>query len=180
MMKLNTYVSQHNPNNQQVPHRQILGKQEFITELKEGRKNFPGVDLSGLRLSNMDSEFDLSGCNFSGANLRKCIITDCELDGTDFSGADLSNAELRGCTGIGTMMDATCLENVLFEECNLYASSFENARLGNGNVRLHLHALQLRKSGFEQYRVQELQFRGNRFPVRERREKRRDPGLRVP
>ena len=133
-MKSNMYVSQHNPNNQQVPHRQILGKQEFITELKEGRKNFPGVDLSGLRLANIDSDFDLNGCNFSGANLRECIITDCELDGTDFSGADLRNAELRGCTGIGTMMDATFLENALFEECNLYSSSFENARLANAKM----------------------------------------------
>lgn len=134
MIKLDTNVTLQRPNDQPQPGRQIFNTREFNTELRGGRTDFSRMDLSGLRLSDIDLDVSLKGCNFSGANLRQCRITDCELDHADFSGADLTDAELNMCTGTYIKMKEACLENVLFGQCNFSSSDFTGTKLNNAKM----------------------------------------------
>jgi len=134
MINLDTNVTLHRPNDQPVPVRQIFNPREFNAELRRGRTDFSHMDLSGLRLSDIDFNISLKGCNFSGAILRQCRITDRELDHADFSGADLSDAELKMCTGTDIKMKGACLENVLFEQCNFHSSDFTGTTLNNARM----------------------------------------------
>ncbi|NEP90669.1 MAG: hypothetical protein F6K18_29770 [Okeania sp. SIO2C2] len=62
---------------------------EILQQYKEGRRDFPGVNLRGLSFKGKKGEKrkDLSGANFSGADIRGTNFREAILQGTNFQGA---------------------------------------------------------------------------------------------
>jgi len=102
-------------------------EKELITALKEGRKDFSDMNLSGLCFKRLD----LSGCNFSGAKLQGWEVDHLTLDSADFSGADLSGASLKDVMATGTVLDgakfADATISVAFYSCSLSKADFSRA-----------------------------------------------------
>jgi uncharacterized protein YjbI with pentapeptide repeats len=76
-------------------------RNDFIAELKKGRRDFTEADLSGLNLSGLD----LSHCDFSNANMTKVRIENTNIDDTNFVQTNLQNAEWIGVQGKRSVMD---------------------------------------------------------------------------
>ena len=86
---------------------------EYYKDIFEKQANFIGADL------------DLSGTNFSGANLNKADFSGAELNWTDFSGSDLRNANFH-CAD---------LRNANLRGANLYEANFYRANLYEADLR---------------------------------------------
>lgn len=94
-----------------------LTREEIISRLNAGVKDFSGFDLSNLDLSKIPFLFvnvNFSGANFTNANLRESKFTNC-----DFTGANFTNANLVGTDFLGRVK----LTNADFAGANLSSSN---------------------------------------------------------
>ena len=82
----------------------------------------PGVDLSGCDLSNevFPADLDLTGANFSGADLSHASFQVEGTDGVTLTGADFSGADLRSAT----------FDTVLMNDVDLTDADLRNAWIG--------------------------------------------------
>jgi hypothetical protein len=90
---------------------------KIASAIKEGRKNFSRVDLSGIEIfdANLEgfefvganlSSCDLAHCNLRGVYLTKAKLTNSRLWNTDLTGANLTEADLTGSD-----LSSACLYN---------------------------------------------------------------------
>ena len=119
-----------NQTNEAQPGRRIATKEEFVRELNEGRSNFSGMDLQGVRLCGLN----LTGCDFSDAKLQKCGFTSVRLDRVNFSGADLTGASVFGCKATGFTMENACLEELSVLDNTFISCRFSNANLSRAYI----------------------------------------------
>jgi len=128
---------------------------ELITALKEGRKDFSDMNLSGLCFKRLD----LSGCNFSGANLQGWQVDYLTLNGANFSGTDWSRARLTEVGATRAVMDGAKFADA-FIEGEFYSCSFSDvdlsrARISNSRFRdcnfekAGLHGIEMEDTSFE-------------------------------
>ena len=98
------------------PREELLTSAMILRYFVEGRRNFAGLNLRGIKLSHAFlPEIDLSGAylngsDFShsnlqnaclrGADLRGVNLTGTNLTGADLSGADLKGANIREAIGV--------------------------------------------------------------------------------
>jgi hypothetical protein len=101
----------------------------FMAAVKEGKKDFSRLDLSGEQLFDINlegaelvganlSNCDLSHCNLKGADLTKAILTNSRLWNSDLTCANLTEAELSG-----TDLWNTCLYKV-----KIWHTNFKDAK----------------------------------------------------
>lgn len=96
-----------------------------LDEYKQGRRNFDGVDLSGLKLDHMD----ISDTSWKHADLSDCDLRSIAGDGCDFSGARFNDATLKDCD---------------FRDSTFKRASFHKARLVDPIfARTSLHGVDL-------------------------------------
>ncbi|MBM3695271.1 MAG: pentapeptide repeat-containing protein [Actinobacteria bacterium] len=94
----------------------------------------PGREWSGLRFERMDfshlEALDLSGADFSDANLKHVTFEGARLDGADFAGADLSFAKFWDTSLVGADFIGATLEWTHFSGADLTGAHFHrsNAR----------------------------------------------------
>lgn len=100
-----TVVNLYSKSSSEKNNKKII-KQQIIEEIKNGRKNLSGVDLSYTDLSHLDlSNADLSNAklmsanceytNLDGANLHKANLTAANFEDATLKNADLSGACLK-------------------------------------------------------------------------------------
>lgn len=105
--------------------------EEFLKLYKEGRRDFPGADLSEMYLTCED----LSSINLAGAILRKTVLCETNLANANFQNADLrdveisaeirgSNIDFSGANFEGTGMYEGIIEKANFSRANFKDSSF--------------------------------------------------------
>jgi uncharacterized protein YjbI with pentapeptide repeats len=105
-------------------------KEDFLKLYREGERNFPGVDLSGMYFDE-----DLSGINLEGANLRKTRLCEAKLANANLKNADLRGVEIRaelfghnidfsGGNFEGTEMYEGIIQKANFSRANFRNSSF--------------------------------------------------------
>jgi WD40 repeat protein/nucleoside phosphorylase len=96
--------------------------------LRAASRNYPypqmqGMNLSGVELSNLyiprEGALNLSGADFSGANLQDARIVGCNLKGARFSDADFLRARVLECNLEGADLDAAKLSGAAFRRTNL-------------------------------------------------------------
>ena len=102
-----------------------LNQAQFDSLYKAGHKNFSGVDLSDLNLSNKY----LSGFDFSDAKLNKTYFSkttfiDTKFHHAEFNGTNFSNADLNACN-----LSNANLSTAIFIKANLRESTLENSNL---------------------------------------------------
>ena len=69
-----------------------MGAREILQEYEKGTRDFQRVSLRGLSFKGKD----LSGANFSGADIRGTNFRGANLTGADFSGADIRGTNFHG------------------------------------------------------------------------------------
>jgi len=81
-------------------------------------------------------ESDLSGINFSGAQMTKCSFLKVNVTGADFSGASLESSVFLSVKGESMLFRDADMTNVRFvEQCNFASSDFTGACLNKANLR---------------------------------------------
>jgi len=100
----------------------VAKDEELIAALKGGRKDFSGMNFSGLCFKRLD----LSGCNFKGANLQGWQVEHLTLDGANFSDANLSGASLKDVMATGTKLDGAKFVDATIS-CGFYSCSLSKA-----------------------------------------------------
>jgi uncharacterized protein YjbI with pentapeptide repeats len=120
--------------------------EEFLKLYKEGRRDFPGVDLSEMYLTCED----LSGINLAGAILRKTVLCETNLENANFQNADLRDveisAEIRGSN--------INFSGANFEGTGMYEGIIEKANFSRANFR---------DASFSQFLMNECDFTGTDF-----------------
>jgi uncharacterized protein YjbI with pentapeptide repeats len=107
----------------------------ILNEIKEGKRDFSGVDWSGKYVSQY-CKF-LCGVNLQGANLaqanfisvslKNANLQDANLTGADFMSAVLYQADLRGCTLNGVNFGFADLRFANFSGVDLTGVNLKNA-----------------------------------------------------
>ena len=125
------------------PPASKLSREEVIAR-HALRQGFASLDLSGLDLSALD----LSGADFSSALLEKTSFKDSLLAGSvfknallaggDFSGADMRRALLTGASAGGAQFTKTRLNDVNASKGDFTGADFSQAQIANANIS---HAL---------------------------------------
>lgn len=89
------------------------------------------LDLSYADIPNQENlnKYDLSGINFSHANLSGSTLNQCYLDGTDFTDADLEETVFRKCDLNNVNLRNTYLQNAAFLKSNINKTDFRDAKL---------------------------------------------------
>lgn len=90
-------------------------------DIRSGRANFKGADLSGYNLAGVD----LRGATFTGCTCRGTIFTGANLSGANFIRADLSGADFRGAK----------LKRAQFEHAVLLGADWDDAITDQANFR---------------------------------------------
>lgn len=104
--------------------------------LRRRLKRWPGIDLTGADLSNLD----LRGVDFTGAWLESANLRNANLSGAKLQAAVLAHADLRGAIAVGTdfrganLGGAECAQ-ALFENANLRGAILGGTRLGLAQLR---------------------------------------------
>ena len=142
---------------------QAAKEEGLKTALKEGRKDFSDLDLSGLSFKRLD----LSGCNFSRANLQGWQVDYLTLNGTNLSGTDWSRARLNEVGATRAIMDGAKFADA-FIEGEFYSCSFSDvdlsrARISNSRFRdcnfekAGLHGIEMEDTSFERVNFNRIQ-----------------------
>ena len=99
-----------------------MTREEFLSDLKAGRKDFRGENLRGANLSRLDlrrvclskadlGEASLYAANLSRSDLREANLTRTNLEVTDLYKADLRGARLEGARLWGAALDGAILQD---------------------------------------------------------------------
>jgi uncharacterized protein YjbI with pentapeptide repeats len=101
--------------------------EDFLKLYREGQRDFPGADLSGMSFYCED----LSDINLAGANLRKTKMCEVNLANANFQNADLRGFEISAeCRGHNiNFSDAS------FEATGMYEGMLEKANFSRANFR---------------------------------------------
>ena len=105
---------------------------DFLLRLNEGKRNFDGADLSGLRLSqSILASFgqDLSGTSFKRADLSKAKLIGVNLSKANLSGANLSQTFLTRADLSNSNMAGANLAWAGLSEANLRGANLFGANL---------------------------------------------------
>jgi uncharacterized protein YjbI with pentapeptide repeats len=103
--------------------------EDFLKLYREGQRDFPGADLSGM---SFDCE-DLSDINLAGANLRGTKLCENNLANANFQNADLRGVKISAeCRGHNidfsdTNFEATGMYEGIIEKANFSRANFRNA-----------------------------------------------------
>lgn len=87
-----------------------------------------------LRKFYTDAETDLSGADFSGADLREASLRMTRLRGADFYGANLENALIAHCDMTGARLDGLRAAGCRFIKCDLAGADLSGSQLMNGSL----------------------------------------------
>ena len=105
-----------------IGHIKPFVREEFLNNLAKGEvEKILEYDLY---------EADLSGADFSGANLRSADFSGANLRGVDFSGADLSGADLRSAN-----LRSANLRSADFSGADLSGADLRSANLSGADLR---------------------------------------------
>lgn len=115
-----------------VPEYQDFSEHSFRHKHLEGirfnQNKLLHCDFSGTFLSAAVFKVcDLSGVNFTHANLNDCIFDGCNLDGADLRNANLQGARIVDCHLFAANFDQSSLKGAVIERCSMGAQSFHNA-----------------------------------------------------
>jgi uncharacterized protein YjbI with pentapeptide repeats len=112
-------------------------QEELDQALAGGIKSFEECDLSGLDFSGKDlgrclflKYPNLKNTNFKKSNLKNVSFHNANLEHSDFQGAEFGkDTRFYGCCLKYANFYSTNLENVLFYECDLLGANFQIADL---------------------------------------------------
>ncbi|WP_437913826.1 DUF2169 domain-containing protein [Sorangium sp. So ce302] len=134
------------------------------------RRDFTGVNLSGMRLSGVDFSWaflesaDLSGCDLSGANLEGAVLARANLRSADLRGARLRGANLGGATLHDAALDRADLEGAVLNGADLAGARLPSANLtGADLMEAKLGGIDLSDAVLAQCTLLKADLRGTRF-----------------
>lgn len=100
-----------------------------------GDANLTGADFSDADLSRAYlGDANLTGVNFSNANLSDANLGDANLSGADLSGADLSGADLSSTNLSGTNLSCANLSRADLNRADLSSANLNHAKLSHANL----------------------------------------------
>lgn len=103
-----------------------ITREELLESLREKRKSFQHVNLSGLDLRGIDMQrLDFTGCSFVGARLAGNRMAEGLFNRADFREADLGHCNLEGAH----------LEHAVLVSANLVEAVLSEARMAKANLR---------------------------------------------
>ncbi|BAY75150.1 pentapeptide repeat-containing protein [Nostoc linckia NIES-25] len=109
--------------------RQFLKSGNFIGAYL-GDANLTGVDFSNANLSRAYlGDANLTGVNFSGANLSATNLGDANLSGANLSGANLSGADLSSANLSGANLSCANLNHANLSRADLSSANLSRANL---------------------------------------------------
>jgi uncharacterized protein YjbI with pentapeptide repeats len=123
-----------------------MKEEEFLQLYKEGRRDFSGVDLSGMSFYCED----LSNINLSGATLRKTKLCEINLANGNFQSADLRDIEITAETRGGNID----FSSANFEATGMYEGIIKKSNFSRANFR---------NASFAQFLMNECDFSGTDF-----------------
>ena len=137
-----------------------LTRDELERRYAAGERQFPGVDLSGADLS----QLELAGVDLSGSTLARA-----KLYGTNLVGANLTECDLEGCFLQGTPMDKVTARRASFRRCRLegvtwagvdvQGAQFSEARLKGATFK----DCRMSKTGFRRAELKEIRLENCRM-----------------
>jgi uncharacterized protein YjbI with pentapeptide repeats len=92
--------------------------------------NFSGADLSGAYLG----DANLTGVNFSGANLAGANFNDANLSGANLTGANLTGADLNSTNLSGANLSGVNLNRAELSSADLSSTHLSYANLSHANL----------------------------------------------
>ncbi len=107
------------------------------TECRKSSSNRPSnLDLRGITLLNEDlSGSDLSGYDFSYANLNRCDFSESILSYSKFTMATLDQAILDECEFMGSNLSHASLNECRAKRCGFGGADLSNASMINADLR---------------------------------------------
>ncbi|MBR0443674.1 MAG: pentapeptide repeat-containing protein [Clostridia bacterium] len=107
----------------------VLGEDKFFKcerEIRRRSSNLSGMDLSGLWLDDMffDTNEKFVNTVLIGAHMVSDVFISNDMSGVDFSYADLHFSEFKHCNLSGARFEGACLIEVKFVGCNLSGCTF--------------------------------------------------------
>jgi hypothetical protein len=120
--------------------QKVLTAGEIAESYKSGQKNFDDIkccgDFHGFVLRGASfRKSDLSWSNFDTANLSGCDFTEANLMWSGVRRVDLRNAKFVRANVSYCDFDGSIFENTDFTDANLTASLLFNVNLGAANIR---------------------------------------------
>jgi uncharacterized protein YjbI with pentapeptide repeats len=114
--------------------------EDLLKLYKEGRRNFSGVDLSGMCFDNQDlSEINLEGANLSNTKWCEINLANANLQNTDLRGVEIigelfgNNIDFSGANFEGTRMEEGIIEKANFSRANFRNTSFSQFSMNECN-----------------------------------------------
>ena len=109
---------------------------DIVKRYEAGERDFRGVQLCGVKLPN---NINLSGADWSQANLDSVDLTAANLSGANLEGANLSNAELSQANLSGANLEGANLSSAELSQANLSGANLtgcvlRDARLLRANL----------------------------------------------
>lgn len=90
----------------------------YKDKIKNNTKHFRRVDLSNLKMSNLDlRDFDFQDANLEGASLENC----------DLRNANFMNANLEGCSFFAALLDGATMMGAHVSDKTKFSSNFHRA-----------------------------------------------------
>lgn len=135
-------------------------KEDFISRLNDGERQFQGLklpnsDLSGVNLSNLNlCGSDLSNCNLTETNFSSSILHASILTNSDFTDADMTNCDLSESKLSGAKFISSRLINVNLTDTECNSAIFINCDLSSSR----LNRTSLLNSKFHQTNISEVYF----------------------
>jgi uncharacterized protein YjbI with pentapeptide repeats/uncharacterized protein YdcH (DUF465 family) len=120
--------------------------EEFLQWFKEGKRNFTGINLSGVDLSGSTLKYrslsganlqglDLTAANLSQANLSKTSLKGAKLMRAQLTGADLSETDLSGADLQGANLSQANLRGANLNQANLSCATLSQTNLSKASLR---------------------------------------------
>ena len=114
-----------------------MDKKEFIERYQAGERDFSGVDLSGIELTDFKNRnnYKFSDINLSGANLTKAKLEFVNFNNVNLENANLTEAEIACCDFNHANFSNANLTDVIIDFSNFIEANFQNANLTNIYVK---------------------------------------------
>ena len=123
-----------NPEHVAVVKRGAEGIREWLRKNPESL-DLQGADLRGINLEYACLEIEIAGNMAFTHDLTEANLSGAVLNGATFDSVSLNGARLTGARALGTSFWAAGLKCVDFQEADLWAAEFVDARLGRRRFR---------------------------------------------
>ena len=112
-----------------------MDKKEFLERYQAGQRDFSGIDLTGIELTDFKNNYKFSDINLNGANLTNAKLEFVNFTNVNLANANLAEAEIACCDFNYANFSNANLTDVIIDLSNFIEANFHNANLTNIYVK---------------------------------------------